>query len=153
MSATHTSTALPERELPATSGAAARYLVPLGRVLFSVIFILSSVTHFGRPAIEHAAAQGVPMADIAVPLSGIIALVGGLSIALGFRTRIGAWLIVLFLVPVTLTMHAFWNVSDPAMHQMQQANFMKNVAMLGAALFIAYYGAGPVSLDDAAHRQ
>ena len=78
---------------------------------------------------------------------GVIAVLGGLSVALGYRARVGAWLIVVFLVPVTLTMHAFWGVSDPMMAQMQMVMFMKNLSMLGAALLLAYHGAGPISFD------
>jgi putative oxidoreductase len=68
-------------------------------------------------------------------------------VAIGYRARMGAWLIVLFLVPVTLTMHAFWAVHDPQMAQLQQAMFMKNLSMLGGALLVAYFGAGPLSID------
>lgn len=53
----------------------------------------------------------------------------------------------LFLVPVTLAMHKFRTVSDPMMAQIQMIMFMKNVAMLGGALLISQFGAGPVSLD------
>src|SRR5262249_34059636 len=91
---------------------------------------------------------GVPFASIAVPISGLFAIIGGLSIALGYRTRLGAWLIVLFLVSVTIMMHAFWNVSDPMMRQMQMANFLKNVSLLRGALAFTYFGAGPVSIDE-----
>ena len=118
----------------------------LGRILYSAIFILSGPNHFKAQTIGYAAAQGVPLASIAVPLSGIIALLGGLSIALGYRARLGAWLIVLFLVPVTLMMHRFWGLSDPHVAQLQLAMFIKNVALLGAALIIARVGSGPLSL-------
>jgi putative oxidoreductase len=49
-------------------------------------------------------------------------------------------------------MHAFWAVPDPMTRMMQQAMFMKNLAMLGGALLIAYWGAGPVSLDERVRR-
>jgi putative oxidoreductase len=124
-----------------------RILAPLGRVFYSLIFIASAPMHFTRHAVDHAASQGVPMHGIAVPLAGIIALLGGLSILVGYRARIGAWLVVLFLVPVTIMMHRFWSVSDPQAAQMQFAMFMKNVSMLGGAFLIAYFGAGPVSFD------
>jgi putative oxidoreductase len=124
-----------------------RYLVLAGRILFAAIFVLTVFSHFSGQAIDHAASQGVPAANVLVPLSGILATLGGLSVALGYRARIGAWLIVLFLVPVTLMMHRFWGVPDPRMAQLQQAMFMKNVSMLGAALLVAYFGAGPLSLD------
>jgi putative oxidoreductase len=124
------------------------YVAPLGRILFSLIFIFSMPGHFSAQYIGYAASQGVPLASLAVPLSGIIAGVGGLSIALGYRAKLGAWLIVLFLVPVTLTMHRFWGLSDPQTAQFQMAMFMKNVSMLGAALLITRVGSGPWSLRN-----
>jgi putative oxidoreductase len=124
------------------------YLVLLGRVLYVAIFIMAAPGHFSAGTIGYAASQGVPLASIAVPLSGMIALAGGLSILLGYRARWGAWLIVLFLVPVTVMMHNFWAVRDPNAAQLQQIMFMKNLSMLGAALMIAHFGSGPLSLDD-----
>jgi putative oxidoreductase len=98
--------------------------------------------------IAYAASQGVPLASLAVPFSGLLALAGGLSILLGYRARIGAWLIVLFLLGVTPMMHNFWSVTDPMMYQMQMVMFMKNVSMLGGALVISQLGSGPWSLDS-----
>jgi putative oxidoreductase len=119
----------------------------LGRLLFALIFVVAGASHFSKQTVGFAASQGVPLAAIAVPLSGVLAIAGGLSILLGYRARIGAWLIVLFLVPVTLMMHKFWTVTDPMMAQIQMILFMKNVSMLGGALLISQLGAGPLSLD------
>ena len=127
------------------------FIVFLGRLLFALIFIMSGPRHFMSQTIAYAAAQGVPMASIAVPLSGLFALLGGLSILLGYRARIGAWLIVLFLIGVTPMMHKFWGVTDPMMYQMQFVMFMKNVSMLGGALVISQLGSGPWSLDTRLH--
>lgn len=124
-----------------------RYVVLLGRIFYSSIFIMANLFHFSGQAVAHAAAEGVPMAGVLVPLSGIIGLVGGFSILLGYKAKWGAWLLVLFLVPITLMMHKFWAVADPQAAMMQQVMFMKNVSMLGAALLIAHFGAGPLSLD------
>ena len=118
-----------------------------GRILFSAIFIMSGFLHFSQQEIGYAAHSGVPMAGLLVPASGILALVGGLSILLGYRAKMGAWLLVLFLVPVTVMMHNFWAVKDPMMAQMQMAMFLKNVTMLGGALLISQLGAGPWSFD------
>ena len=123
-------------------------VVLLGRLFFALIFLMAGPNHFSGQTIAYAASQGVPLASIAVPLSGVLAIVGGLSILLGYRVRIGAWLIALFLVVVTPTMHKFWTVTDPMMQQMQMIMFMKNVAMLGGALLISQFGAGPWSLDS-----
>jgi putative oxidoreductase len=124
-----------------------KLLAPIGRILFSLIFIIAGTSHFSATTIGYAAAAGVPLANLAVPASGLLALLGGLSIAFGYRARLGAAAIVAFLVPVTLMMHNFWAMPDPMMAMMHQAMFMKNVALLGGALFFAYAGAGAYSLD------
>jgi len=124
-----------------------RYVALAARQLFSVIFIIASAGHFTLATIASAAAQGVPMAGVLVPVSGVIALAGGLSLLFGYQARVGACLLVLFLVPVTLVMHRFWAVSDPAMVTLQFALFMRNVLMLGGALLVARVGAGSLSLD------
>lgn len=124
-----------------------KIILLIGRILFSLIFLRAGPSHFSKGSIDYAASQGVPAASFIVPFSGVIALLGALSIILGFRARWGAWLIVLFLVPVTLMMHDFWTISDPMMRQMQMSMFMKNLAMLGGALIITYFGSGPLSVD------
>ena len=133
--------------LPTRTADLTRYAVVPGRILFSAVFLMASFGLFSRQSIDEAAQQGVPLATLAVPLSGLIALAGGLSVLLGCRARLGAWLLVLFLVPVTIQLHNFWAVTDPAMAQIQQIMFMKNLSMLGGALLIAHFGAGPMSID------
>jgi len=108
---------------------------------------MASFTHLAKQTIAYAASQGVPAASVLVPLSGVIALIGSLSILLGYRAKLGAWLIVIFLIGVT-PLHKFWGVSDPMMQQLQMAMFMKNIAMLGGALLITQFGSGPWSLDN-----
>jgi putative oxidoreductase len=124
-----------------------RYVVLVGRVLYSGIFLMTILGHFSQGYIGYATQQGVPAAGLLVPLSGIIAIAGGLSVALGYKAKIGAWLLVIFLIPVTLAMHNFWAVTDPTMRGIQIAMFVKNLSMLGAALLITYFGSGPLSLD------
>lgn len=128
-----------------------RYLCLVGRILFSLIFITAAPRHFTAEGIHHAADLGVPLASLLVPLSGVVALAGGLSIAIGYHARWGACLLVGFLVPVTLMMHAYWKLHDPAMVHVQQAMFSKNLSMLGAALLITQFGAGPMSIDTRTH--
>lgn len=125
-----------------------RTLVPIGRALFALIFITALLNHFSGSSIDDAAAHGVPLATLLVPLSGILAFVGGVMVLLGYRGRFGAFLLLCFLVPVTLVMHAFWNVTDPVAAQLQKAAFMKNVALIGGTLLLMYFGSGPYSLDD-----
>ena len=124
-----------------------RYLVPVGRLFYSLIFILAYQGHFSSRGVDYAAQSGVPLPAIAVPLSGVLAVCGGLSVALGFHASWGARLLVLFLVPVTLMMHNFWAVKDPMAAGLQKVMFEKNLSMLGGALIISYFGSGPCSLD------
>jgi putative oxidoreductase len=144
-----TSAAYPTRaQSQAYTTSLAGPIVLVGRLFFALIFLMTALNHFSSQTAAYAASQGVPMASFAVPFSGVLATLGGLSILLGYRARIGAWLIVLFLVGITPMMHRFWTVTDPMMHQMQMIMFMKNLSMLGAALIITQLGSGPWSLDS-----
>ena len=124
-----------------------KYILLTGRVLFSIIFLMSMMGHFSARTIAYATSAGVPMASFLVPATGVMAFLGGLSILLGYKAKIGAWIIVVFLLPVTFMMHKFWTITDPMMMQMQMTIFMKNIALTGAALMITYLGTGPLSLD------
>src|ERR1041384_1805969 len=107
-----------------------KLLVPLARIFYSFIFIFAGIGHFTNPQMAtYAAAQGVPMAPFLVPLAGLLALVGGVSVLLGYKAKWGAWLLVAFLVPVTLVMHRFWGLTDPQAAMMQMIMFEKNLAM------------------------
>lgn len=130
-----------------------RFLAPIGRVLFVLLFLMAVPGHFSAQTIDHAAAQGTPLANIAVPLSGVLALLGGLSVALGYKARIGALLLALFLIPVTIIMHRFWGLPDAQAAMLQRIMFFKNVSMLGTTALIGYFGAGPFSLDALAQRR
>jgi putative oxidoreductase len=129
-------------------------LVVLGRFLYALIFLFGGASHFSKQTIAYAATQGVPLASIAVPLSGIFAIAGGLSILLGYRAKLGAGPImlflvrtILFLVRTILMMDRFWAMHDPLMARMHMALFKENVALIGGALLISQFGAGPLSVD------
>jgi putative oxidoreductase len=111
-------------------------LIVIGRILFALIFVVAAPRHFSNEGIQHAASLGVPWARVLVPISGALAIAGGLMVASGFRGRLGACLLILFLVPVTLSMHRFWLISDPVNHRLQIAMFAKNISMLGTALLL-----------------
>ena len=125
-----------------------KYIVLLGRILYSLIFLNSGLFLFSGTAAGYASSKGVPLASFLVPFSGVMAIVGGLLIVLGYKAKLGAWLIVAFLIPVTFIMHAFWKETDPNQMQMQISNFLKNISMLGGAFIITWFGAGPLSFDN-----
>ncbi len=132
---------------PAAAGAVSGAISLAGRFFFSLIFLMAGPMHFNPAEINYAASAGVPFAKFLVPASGLLAFLGALSILLGYRAKIGAWMIALFLLAITPVMHNFWSVQDAATQQMQMAMFMKNVSMFGGALLISQLGAGAWSLD------
>lgn len=125
-----------------------RWLPLIGRLLFAFIFLGAAPRHFTGEGISHAADLGVPFANFIVPLSGILAISGALFVCFGFHAKWGAWMLVLFLVPVTLGMHQFWEIADAGQRHIQLSMFMKNVSMLGGALLLARNGSGAFSLRD-----
>ena len=114
-------------------------LLLVGRILYGGFFLISGINHFTKmnSYIPFAASKGVPAAGLAVVGSGLLLFLGGLSVLLGCWPYIGLLLIVIFLLGATPAMHAYWKVSDPMAKMNDQINFMKNVALLGAALAMA----------------
>jgi len=111
----------------------------LGRLLFSALFLRSAYNHFTQVQAMAGYARSVghvPFPEAAVVVTGIMLLLGGLSILLGFHPRIGAALLFLFLVPVAFIMHAYWRLQDPMAKAGDAAQFWKNLALAGAALYI-----------------
>lgn len=130
-------------------------LTLIGRILFGGFFIISGINHFLEleGMTGYAASKGVPMANLAVIVSGLLILVGGAMVLIGWKVKWGALLIVLFLVPVSLMMHDFWAIEDPQEAQTQMSNFMKNFALVGASLMIASIPWWPLAVDKRATHQ
>lgn len=113
----------------------------IGRVLFAAIFVNSGgIGHLikRRPTVEYARMYKAPAPELTVPLTGVMALAGGLSVVLGVWGDLGALVIAAFLLLITPIMHAFWKEQDEMQRANQMAHFMKNAAMLGGALVIFY---------------
>ncbi len=117
----------------------------MGRILFSMIFIGSGLNHLmnSQATAQYAEMKGVPGAKPAVILSGLMILAGGIMVLLGWNRLIGAWLLVVFLVPTAFMMHAFWKETDPMAKQNEMAHFLKTLALAGAALLMVYYANDP----------
>ena len=112
-------------------------ILVLGRVIFGLFFLWNAYKHFTQWAgmAQYAASKGVKHAKYAILGSGILLLIGGFSFLLDVREALGALAIILFLIPVTFTMHQFWKESGEH-RQMQEIQFGKNMALLGAALML-----------------
>lgn len=110
----------------------------VGRLLFGGFFLFSGLNHFLMLSTEaqFAAEKGVPAPEVAVAVSGLLLLFGGLSILVGWRPDFGVAALVVFLVVVTPIMHNFWDETGIA-RMNDMANFLKNVALAGGSLMLA----------------
>lgn len=110
----------------------------LGRILLGGFFVLQAYNHFKNQAglTHYARAKGLPVPAVAVIGSGVLLLLGGLSLVIGFEMIIGMWLLVIFLVPTTFIMHTFWKEKDAQTRMIETIMFSKNVALIGALLMM-----------------
>jgi uncharacterized membrane protein YphA (DoxX/SURF4 family) len=110
----------------------------VGRVLFALIFINSGISHLTKTAAMTGYAQykKVPAAKLSVIVSGLMILVGGIYIVLGFYADLGALLIAAFLIPTALIMHTFWKETDATAKMNETIGFFKDLSLAGAALII-----------------
>lgn len=108
----------------------------LGRIVYGGFFVLNAVNHFMKAEMltSYAASKNVPFAKLAVLVSGLFLLFGGLGMILGMYVQWAVLLLVVFLVAVSFTMHNFWAVQDVMQKQVEKTNFLKNIALAGAAL-------------------
>ena len=115
----------------------------IGRIFFTLIFYASGITHFtdmaGYVALMPAA---IPAREFWVAISGVVELAGATMILFNRMPRLGAWLIALFLVPVTIVVHGVLmvNAADETMRQIQLSFFLKGMTMTGAALIFTQLG-------------
>jgi putative oxidoreductase len=113
------------------------------RILFTLIFFLSGITHFtSMQSYIDLMPAPIPFRPFWVAISGVVELVGAAMILLNYRPRLGAWLIVLFLVPVTIVVHgtAMFMLPDQVMRAINVSMFLKGLAMIACALFITQFG-------------
>jgi putative oxidoreductase len=111
----------------------------LGRAIFGGYFLYNGINHFlhREEMSGYAQAKGIPAADLAVQSTGVLMILGGLSLLTGYKPKLGAALIGTFLAGVTPSMHAFWKDESPQERQMDMIHFLKNIALAGGALIAA----------------
>jgi len=114
-----------------------------GRIMYTLIFFLSGITHFTSMG-DYVALMpaAIPFRAFWVAISGVVELIGATMVVSNNYPRLGAWLIAIFLVPVTITVHGVGMVSaaEAQMRAIQTSFFLKGVTMTGAALLITQFG-------------
>lgn len=110
----------------------------IARVLFSVMMVVGGLNHFRQTDAMTGYAQfkKVPAARLSVQLSGLLLVLGGLSVVLGVWADLGALALAVVLVAMALKMHDFWTHEDPQAKQTETIGFFKNISMAGGALFM-----------------
>lgn len=122
----------------------------VGRVLFAAVFINNGIGHFAKfdGMAAYATGRGVPMAKAGVAVTGLMSVVGGLLVVLGWHRFIGAGLLAIFMLLTSTMMHAFWKEKDAMARMTEMIHFQKDLALGGAALVMAFYAgwSWPMSL-------
>jgi len=113
----------------------------IGRIIFGGYFIVGGINHFTKLEMMsgYAKSKGALSPKLSVVFSGLLLLIGGVSVLFNIFPVIGFISLILFLVPVTFIMHAPWKVQDPQMKMGETVNFMKNIALIGAVLMLLAY--------------
>ena len=125
-----------------------RVLPLIGRILISVIFLFSGfgkLTSFSSSA-AFLASKHFPIPSAMLAGAIIVEIIGGLCLVFGFKARIAAFIMFLYLIPTTLVFHNFWALQGAARGD-NQIHFLKNIAIMGALLMVSAYGPGKLSID------
>lgn len=126
------------------------FISVMGRAAIVTIFLLVA---FGNkiPNYNNVAAimgrEGVPAPQILLAGAIVFLIVGGVSVLLGFKARIGASLLLIFLILATYYFHDFWTIADPARRQQELIQFVKNLSIMGTMIFIIANGPGAGSVE------
>ncbi|ADQ66285.1 doxx protein [Halogeometricum borinquense DSM 11551] len=123
-----------------TSPAAELFLI--GRVLLGGVLAYLGVSNMldAENKIEYARSTGIPFAGLAVPVSFVLLILGGLGILLGVYPMIASVGVIAFFAGVTPAMHAFWRIDDPDERSQEKTQFLVNFALLGSALIVLVIG-------------
>jgi len=117
------------------------YLPLAARICLALIFLNAGVNHLlgFSGFVSTIASKGLPLPQVLAIGAIAFLLLGAVSLILGYKSQIGALLLILFLIPTTLIFHPF--LSD-------LSGFLKNLALIGGLLMVMAYGPGLISLDD-----
>ena len=113
-------------------------IIVIGRILFGGFFLMSGINHFTKleAMTGYAKYKKLPAAKLGVLISGLMLVIGGITIILGYYADLGALLLAIFLVLAAVIFHNFWKETDATAKQNEMLGFMKDTALAGAALIL-----------------
>jgi len=119
----------------------------IGRILITVIFLSSGFAKLASwsGAAAFLASKHFPIPSVMLAGAIIVEIIGGLCLVFGFKARIAAFIMFLYLIPTTVIFHNFWTLQGPARGE-SQGDFLKNIAIMGGLLMVSAYGPGRLSI-------
>lgn len=124
------------------------FLMFIARLCIAAIFIAAAVGKFLSydETVQYMASKGLPMVPLLLIGAAVVEFIGGFSLVFGYKTRFGALILLLFLIPTTIIFHNFWDLSGGE-RALQQIMFLKNTAIFGGLLYVLCQGSGGCALD------
>lgn len=124
-------------------------LVLLGRICFAALFLWAALTKIvgWNGTLSYMASKHIPYPGLFLAGAICLLIVGSIFLLLGYRARLGACLLIIFIVPAMCIFHDFWNLNGSA-RLTEQIMFMKDVAILGGLLTLAAFGPGRFALNE-----
>ena len=108
----------------------------VGRIVLGLFYLYNASNHILnlKATAGYTRSKGVPMPELATLGTGVVLLLGGLSLMSGLYPDVGVALLVIFLLSTAFIMHNFWTVSDPQARMMETVQFSKDLALAASAL-------------------
>jgi len=116
------------------------------KTLMNVLTDWQACTDF-FPRLQEGFSILIPWTPLLLIIATLFELIGGLLLLLGVREKLGAGLLILFLIPATILCHQFWFV-EGSMRELQQIMFLKNLAIIGGLILVLLHGAQPPAKES-----
>ncbi len=120
-----------------------KYINRIGRILFSLIFIASGLSKIGDwdKTISYMESHNMVFPPFFLIMAILLQVTGGLSIITSYKSKIGAILLLIFIIPATFIFHNFWILPietdiQIVTQQVEMVSFLKNITIIGALLLI-----------------
>lgn len=123
-------------------------LLLLGRILISLLYIWAAVAKLDNipGTIAYISSKHMPFVYVSLAAAVFFQIAGSILLLLGYKARLGAWILILFTIPATIIFHDYWNLQGQERH-IEQVMFLKDLAIVGGLLAFAVFGPGKYALD------
>jgi len=122
----------------------------IGRMVLAWFFLSQALTsaHHWHASVLMLAMYHVPSPQLMEALSVIIMIVGSLALIAGFNARVGALLLFVYMIIISVVMHPYWRIADVTVRSADYEIFARNIAIAGGLLILVGAGPGPFAVDN-----